>query len=342
MTRSCVLDITIPTPHGPPLCCVLKLYDPRFGSSVRYMRRGRVAPHTQASEAAFQAFIKQGQMPGFLAHLRYLDHTELMPPSAISFLLPDDDDDDDDEDASYDKSTKDPSRMAKYEAALWRESRKDFKCETRGYQRLAELQGSAIPAMLGHVRLVAAGGERVGKPEDMPPEAKRYFEVKGVLLEYVDGYLLEDLLTSPLAPPAGDLSAWKRIMQSAIDKAHAINERGVLLHDPAPCNVVVDRHSHEPRIVDLARCNFKEEVENWPRDDVEPEAWEREVNYWQHVQAWGNTAALAGPLQNRVKRKIGVQLKMWYPDFDWIIGGIRHGWGESGGGWREMGLVGWT
>ncbi|EAQ84092.1 hypothetical protein CHGG_10496 [Chaetomium globosum CBS 148.51] len=65
---SVVLDVTFQTHHGPPIHHVLKLYDRRFGSCLREVDGDRVAPHTQENEAAFEAFVRRGMMPGFLRH----------------------------------------------------------------------------------------------------------------------------------------------------------------------------------------------------------------------------------------------------------------------------------
>jgi hypothetical protein len=77
---------------------------------------------------------------------------------------------------------------AKYEAALWQECSEHFECETEAYSRLGDLQGKLIPRMLAHVRLLAVGGKPQGVlPAGIPPEAASYFEIRGILLEYIDG-----------------------------------------------------------------------------------------------------------------------------------------------------------
>lgn len=81
------------------------------------------------------------------------------------------------------------------------------------------------------------------------PETRQYLEVKGILMELVDGYELSELHFSPAAP--SDPGSWKDIVQAAVDGAHEINRHGVLMHDSSMYNVMVDKKSHHPFIVDL-------------------------------------------------------------------------------------------
>jgi hypothetical protein len=108
--------------------------------------------------------------------------------------------------------------------------------------------------MLGHVRLTL--GSDLGIPTDLQQTAAHYFEVQGILLEHVDGYTLEDIATSPAAPPPTDLKEWQQIIQSAANIAHDINKRGVLMQDCSPRNVVVDRHSQTPQIIELCAVSL--------------------------------------------------------------------------------------
>ncbi|KAL2022650.1 hypothetical protein VTK56DRAFT_4994 [Thermocarpiscus australiensis] len=178
MTMSVVLDVTFQTRHGPPIHRVLKLYDRRFGSCLRDVleeRRHKPVPHTQENEAAFEAFVRRGMMPGFLRYLKERNETEIFAVPPWEFL-------------------DEPNRtegLAKYEATLWQDCIEHFECETKAYKRLADLQGKLVPRMLAHVSLSATN------LATMPQQAASYFEVKGILLERIDGYCLEDLTLAP-------------------------------------------------------------------------------------------------------------------------------------------------
>ncbi|KAL2194090.1 hypothetical protein P885DRAFT_71655 [Corynascus similis CBS 632.67] len=76
---SVVLDVTFQTCQGPPVHRVLKLYDRRFGSCLREVYNNKAAPYTQENEAAFEAFVRRGMMPGFLRHRKERNETENLP-----------------------------------------------------------------------------------------------------------------------------------------------------------------------------------------------------------------------------------------------------------------------
>lgn len=309
MTMSPVLDVTIPTRHGPPLRRVLKLYDRRFGTCLRSDYSNTPVPYTQANEMAFQTFIKQGTMTAFLAELKEANETEdLLPPAPRQFL---------------DNTT---IGRAKYEAALWRECNEHLRCETEAYQRLESLQGKSLPRMLASIRLVAVGDKSISPSADIPPEVASYFDVRGILLERIDGYNLEDIATSPIAPPASDnLLEWRQIIQSAVDLAHEINLHGVIMEDCAPRNMVVDEQSQTPRFVDFAQCDFRDELANlwhkWKWHEYDD--WDPDVEYWENADGADNTGAIGAVMVHRVQQETGVKLDIKYPDCTAIISGIQ-------------------
>jgi hypothetical protein len=308
MTMSPVLDVTIPSRHGPPIHHVLKLYDRRFGSSLRTDYDPRLVPHTQAHEVAFQSFVKRGMMAEFLGQLKEADEAEESPPLASRKFL--------------DNTT---NGCAKYEAARWRECNEHFRSETKAYKRLANLQGKSLPRMVASIRLVAVGDKFISAPANIPPQAAFYFEVRGILLERIDGYNLADMTTSSLAPPSDNLMKWGQIIQSAIDMAHEINRQGIIMQDCAPRNVVVDKQSQTPHIVDLAQCLFRGELtklwQKWRRH--EDDGWDPYVEYWKQVASWDNTGGIGAVMVHRVEKATGVKLDIKYPDCTAIISGIQ-------------------
>jgi len=311
-----VLPVTIQdrAHHRPPLHCVLKLYDRRFGTSLRSLHSRKVAAHTQACEAAFQDFVRRGMMAEFLRQLKQANEADDIAPSPRNFL---------------DNTTE---GRAKYEAALWYESNEHFRCETQAYQRLGNLQGKAIPRMLAHIRLLAVGGESNSLPTDLPPGAASCFEIRGILLEFIDGYSLQDMTTSPLAPPSNNPRKRQHIIQSAVDFAHEINRRGIIMEDCAPRNVVVDKRTQTPRVLDLAQCHFRDELVRLWREWGwhEDEEWDPDVEYWEHVQgADNNPEAIGVPMVHRMKKETGVALDIRYPDCRGIIAGIKRGKAEA-------------
>ncbi|KAL2126355.1 hypothetical protein VTI74DRAFT_1129 [Chaetomium olivicolor] len=301
MTMSVVLAVTLQIYHGPPIHCVLKVYDRRFGSCLRYILKKKTAPITWESEAAFEGFVRRGMMPGFLRYLKKRNETEDFAVTAREFL---------DEGNRTDG-------LAKYEATLWRECIEHFECETKAYDRLADCQGRLVPRVLAHVSLSTT------QLAAMPPEIAPYFEVKGILLERIDGFCLEDLtLATPLP---SNLRTWQQLIQSAADAAHEINRCGIIMEDCAPRNVVVDKQSHTPRIIDLAQCRFRDElVEQWYKWEWhEDDGWDPDVEYWEQARSTDNPGAIGAVMVNLVQKKTGAKLPIRYPDYRAIIAGIR-------------------
>ncbi len=303
---SVVLCVTFQNHNGLPISRVLKLYDRRFGSCLRVVLGGKPARHTQENEAAFQDFVSQGLMPEFLRDRKEQNETEDIAVSAREFL----------------GEPGGTEGLAKYEAALWQDCVEHFECETEAYNRLADFQGKLIPRMIAHVCLPAANSAAI--PQELAP----YFQVRGVLLEHVDGYCLEDLT---LAPLPSNFKQWERIVQSAADAAHEINKRGIIMEDCAPRNVVIDRQSYTPRIVDLAQCRFRDEmVKDWHKWEWHEDAsWDPDVEYWEQASTIGNPGAIGAVMVNRVQKKTGIKLDIRYPDYTGIIDDIRRRKGDA-------------
>ncbi|KAL2186611.1 hypothetical protein L209DRAFT_731505 [Thermothelomyces heterothallicus CBS 203.75] len=305
ITTSAVLDVTMPNPHGSPTHFVLKLYDRQFGTFLRSNVRGQVVPHTQEIEAAFRTFVMKGTMLAFLEWLEDTNKTRDMPMKPRHFL---------------DAADNGP---VKFEAALWAECHENFERETQAYTRLRDLQGKSIPRMLAHVCLAATDNEPVDALKEMSPELVPYLEVNGILLERIDGYELEDITASPLAPPTHE---WQQIVQSAVNLAHDINRRGIVMQDCDPRNVVVHRVSQTPHFVDLAECRFRDEMEKywheWEWDDDED--WDPEIEYWKFVDDYDNPKDIGAPMVTRAKRERGVDLQVEYPTCKALISHIRH------------------
>lgn len=118
------------------------------------------------------------------------------------------------------------------------------------YSHLHDLQGKSIPQMYAHVRVQLEGTVKA--------ELAPYKDVKGILMQYIDGYSLMDLASSPRAPKQTELM--RGILQSAVDLAHQIAELGVLLIDGRPANVVVMAETQAPYFIDFAQCALQEEV----------------------------------------------------------------------------------
>lgn len=287
-----------------PSDCVLKLYDRRCGSCLRDVRYNGPALYKEENQAAFEGFVSRGLMPAFLSELKRRRQTDDIARPAYRFL---------DNPTSH--------GLALYEAAIWQECNEHFECETKAYDRLDDIQGTLIPRMLAHVCLPDTA------PATIPQESSSYFELKGILLERIDGYCLRDLdLATPI--PRDLPQRWQQLIQLAADAAHEINKRGIIMEDAAPRNVVVDRQSQTPRIIDLAQCLFRDELVSdwyeweWHEDD---DGWDPDIEYWEMVNSRHNPGAIAAVMMSLIRNETGVELSIRYPDYVGIYDRIRRG-----------------
>jgi hypothetical protein len=305
---STVREIVVPTQSGSELRAVLKIYDRRFGLDLRQVN-GHPDPHRAVHEHAFQSFVKDGKMTGFLR-----DHEQKTRDQGSAVWA-----------SSYLDKTQ--YGRARYEAALWQECANHFECETEAYSRLSQLQGSLIPYMYAHVRITGAN-----ETQPSSPSTARYFEIRGVLLQAIGGYKLWDIATAPGAP--ANPAAWPAIIQSAANAAHEINKRGVFMEDCAPRNVVVDSRTQRPFIIDLAQCEFRDRLaEVWQAidDDDDDEDSDPDVRYWQLMRQSNNPGKIGAPMVRRLQLQKGMKLQgLTYPDYDGIIRDLRRRKGLNG------------
>ncbi|KAK3304587.1 uncharacterized protein B0T15DRAFT_568372 [Chaetomium strumarium] len=328
VTRSSVLNFVLfgnaESGSRPPLQAVLKLYDRRFGTRLRDYRYRHV-PHTAEREAAYHSFVRQGKMGAFLRELDEKEkETNLIMP-AWHFL----------DDCGPENS----ENSAKYEAIMWRECESNFNRETEAYERLKDVQGTTIPRMYAHVRLVLQDPDM---PQDLlgSPDTARYFEVKGVLLQFIPGHTLSQLHTSPLA--LLEPEKWQAIIQAAVDAVHEIDKRGVLNMSVAPHNVVVNSRTQTPYIVDFGNCDFKDRmIKLWKESGRMDDDDDEEIEYWERVVTQNNGQAIGGAMAARLQRAHGVKLDIKYPDCAMILKDLKRSRGvesdeDSDSGWKIM------
>lgn len=108
----------------------------------------------------------------------------------------------------------------------------------------------------------------------------------------------------PKAPKKEELES---IVRMAVDTVDAINDRGVVLEDCRPQNVIVELKTRRPFIHDLAQCGFKETCA-YDLDDPDDKGFQ-DVVYEN-----GNPRAIGMVMATRVKRELGFQLNIKYRD----------------------------
>ncbi|KUI68917.1 hypothetical protein VM1G_04586 [Cytospora mali] len=259
----------------------------------RDLRRiyGKHCPHNPDDEARFQSFVREGKAGPFLEGLQNEIRTSFLPPAPGH---------------SYDET---PDGPAKFEAALYQQCIEDFECEVYAHVRLR----SYVPPELANTPMAS------------------YFEVKGIMMQRIVGYNLQDLPTSYLAPQ--DPKEWQDIVQLAVDAAWEINQRGVIMGDCKTRNVVVDGETQRPFLIDFAQCYFKDKMFDESGSETasskEDEDFEVgvesdiDVEYINCVRSNDNPGAIGSIMTTIMKRQKGMELDIRYPDWDKVIEDIR-------------------
>jgi hypothetical protein len=127
-------------------------------------------------------------------------------------------------------------------------------------------------------------------------------------------------------------------VQSAVDAAHEINLRGILMQDCKPRNVVVDQSSQAPFIIDFADCTFRDEmmqgwdeyreqwISQWPEDaDEADEALDPdpEIQFWKNVCCVNNPADIGLVMTTILRNQKGMTLDVKLHDHQKIINDMR-------------------
>lgn len=320
VTMSSVMRVILRLDSGESFEAVLKLYDRRFGLDLR--GNGYLTEHwplTVAKEALFESFVRCNDIGAFLTKLAQDQEKAMIPIKAQDFLYDDDDDDEDGEGNVDGSGGDDTEKSAKYEAALWRECENMFDCEVKAYEHLIDFQGTGIPRLLATVRL--AGASSIVPSDLINESAAKYWDVKGILLQYIPGINLMNLDSSSI-----DVKEWEPLVQRSVDLAHEINKSGLVMRDCSPRNVIVHQQSQQPFIIDFAQCWLKHEMRiSWEtssssggeEEEVEEEKEDDFIlddEYWDRAGTTNNPGAIGAVMTTRLKREKGVEIKIQYPD----------------------------
>jgi hypothetical protein len=306
---SSVMRVIVIPESGRTFDAVLKLYDRRFGLDLR--GNGYLTEHwplTVAKEALFESFARSDAINSFFTKLAQDREKSWLGISSDHFT---EDPYSDDEHACC--IDDDADKRVKYEAALWQECEKMFDREVKAYEHLKDFQGTEVPRLLASVRLT---GSSSIIPRDLIDEpAAKYWDVKGVLLQYVNGFNLSDLGDSSIDP-----KNWEALVQRSVDLAHKINISGLVMEDCAPRNVIVDQQSQQPFFIDFAQSWLKknmdisyslrpgpDEGEDDDGNDLNPED-----EYWERARRKDNPGAIGTVMTTRLKRQKNVEIKIQY------------------------------
>lgn len=279
ITQSPVMVVAFDTQSG-PADAILKLYDRRFGQDFRTLD-GEYSPHTSQNEETWQQYVDQGLAAPFFQQM------EDDQAKSMLFLFPDD---------YYEDSWE---GRAKYEGGLQHQVLQYFDTETKTYERLNDLQGIHIPMMLAHVY--------VSQPRHKSTETEVYFRIPGILIQRIKGSSLFQLADG--GQSALQNEALESIVQRTVNIANIINERGVIMRDCRPENVIVESATSQPFIHDFAQCFFRENCAYNPNDP-------NDRGYLDYVRQHGNPRAIGMVMTKLVSRERGFQLNIQYPELE--------------------------
>ncbi|KAG8162349.1 hypothetical protein KVR01_008114 [Diaporthe batatas] len=294
-TMSTVLEVTYTDDSSTTTKkAVLKLFDRRFGSSLRKMHaRSESLPEwcihaTRDGEKAFRSYVQSGKASK-LWHEIDADNEQMetIPLEPEQYYEPTEE------------------GMARYEVALQRRCRIFFRNETAVYEKLAHVQGDWIPRMLAHVHLASVPLSETDEKTEDKAEDSPFLRVDGVLLEYVSGIPLSELENSPPLPERGE---WGRILQDVANMTEKINLAGVVMKDCRPENVLLRSDTWEPVFLDFGQTYVGD------FDDEEAE-------FGLSVFQFNNPMGLLWNLVCSIKEKTGVVIDLNYPDYSSLVEG---------------------
>lgn len=210
-----------------PATAFLKLFDRRFADQLR--RDNGINPWTEDMEEAYIKFVHSGRVHQFLYDLRHVK--------------------------DFKEKTEEEWDDAQNEAFLANELLGLYRAETATYNALRNYQGWLISRLFAEVNLHItppnAQGE-VSWPEEL-------FGVKGILLQFIDGFRLSDL------PDQAPQSSWQNIVDQAVHIVRVLGDNNILNKDVRPDNFMVspsDDGGYRVYMIDFGLCRFRGEDES--------------------------------------------------------------------------------
>jgi hypothetical protein len=219
-TLSCTMVVDID--GSPERTAFLKLYDRRFSQGLR--KNEYVDPWEPATEEAFTQYVQSGAVQQFLHSLHHVEN--------------------------FQEDTEDDWEIEQEEALVADKSLKYFTTEAAAYNAMREHQGKSIPRLLAAVDFNLT-----------PPGANDndLFHAKGLLLEYIDGFTMEEI--TDYAPR----SAWQDIVDQAVAATHLLGDHNILDRDRRPVNYMVSPKKEggfRVVMIDFGVARFRREDES--------------------------------------------------------------------------------
>lgn len=253
-TMSCVMEVKLLSQNTR---AVLKLYDRRFALQLRSQQK--IEPPTTATENSFGEFVQSGDAFEFLDRLR-------------------NDDDYSEPEEGW--------NVAQNETYLYDLCLDMCTAEERVYDKLKDLQGKELPYLLAQVRLPLSSSTEMMSSSFA---AENLLEVKGVLLEFIDGHTLSQIGNIPR-------ENWKEVCEEAVRTVRLLDDFSIRNTDVRPSNIMVSRSaaSGKEKKYRIVMLDFGQCLERKP-DESDAE-WGREK--WCQDEE----GAIGLVMQHRLKR----------------------------------------
>lgn len=282
ITVSPVLEVEIQSPNGPH-SAILKMFDRRFYKHVRDKN-----PYNEQAEASWERYIRSGKAEASLERRRAAEEEDIRICQGEQVRDEDEDEGKDDED---DESESDEE--GDLETDLFWNHQLGFQNEVHAYSKLKELQGGCVPHFIDSVNYSRS------KPSDLPA---KYFDVPGILLEYVPSFQIVGLTTKVPDQPYN----WKEIICQAKDAATQINNAGVVNSDNSAWNYIVAQPqpgNFRVCMIDFSKAVFQEQIK--ATDDPDDE------DGWPFfVMREANPIGIAIIMKKRVLNETGLMIEI--------------------------------
>jgi hypothetical protein len=131
-----------------------------------------------------------------------------------------------------------------------RKSTQSHEVELDIYDRLVDMQGTHVPTIFADVRLNLQH-DTTGKDESLT----QYSEVRAILMEYIPGFPLSDIVTEVLE------SDWAPICDQAIEVIRKITDNDFINFDIQTRNILVRRSeegSYEVFYLNFGECGLRD------------------------------------------------------------------------------------
>lgn len=119
--------------------------------------------------------------------------------------------------------------------------------------------------------LVLFGVDGVRTPE--PVEYLTGKESSAIVMEELDAIDMQRVILGEDLPDTFDFETFFECLETYIDEMHA--KKGICHHDLYPKNVMIDRKSGLPRVIDFGRSVWTSKISQRERRDAENKDWEQ-------------------------------------------------------------------